>query len=94
MRPGRGLLGVMQRSKISLFNERGEIGAQAVRKRHRQQRVAVASVAVQYGGGQAFRARELLLEMGALLRIGLIFLARAEDRVVLIRIALPARRGG
>src|SRR5208282_2862030 len=43
--PARRLLGVMQRRQIAFFDERGEVRAQAGSKRHRQQRVAVASVA-------------------------------------------------
>ena len=55
-------------------------------KRHRQKRVAVARVPAQSGFCQVFRATELLLETGALSRVGVVFFARGEDRVVFIEL--------
>src|ERR1039458_3101115 len=90
--PGRCLLGVTKRGQIALFDERGKVGAQAIGKRHRQQRVAVPSVAAQLGPCQVFSAAELLLETCALSRVGFILLPRVEDRVALVE--LCARRVG
>ena len=76
----------MQRRQIAFFDERGKVGAQPVGKRHRQQRIAVPSVAAQPGLSQILSTAELLLETCALSRVGFILLARGEDRVVFIEL--------